>query len=139
MMIGEKKELVFAYGSLRKGFHNNHILKTAMLVSENARTKEACFQMRSLTVYPAVVEGGIHRIQGDVYEVGPKVLKALDKFEGNGLNYQRKLVDVISTSDERFWTCWMYIFLHDQARFDDASENPLIDENTAKWQMPVFD
>ena len=125
--------LVFVYGSLKDGFHNNRILVQSHLVKADAVTVEARFTMRSLIRYPAVLEGGTHRVRGEVYEVDPETLKTLDALEGNGFVYQRKLIHVEGLKRK----VWMYIWLDPDVGFYEDELNPSITDGVAHWQVPA--
>ena len=87
--------LVFVYGSLRKGFTNNHILEGARFRGV-AKTYENNFQMRAFCYgYPAVsLKKNGSAILGEVYEVSDWGLARLDRLEGHPHFYRRKLVSV---------------------------------------------
>ena len=78
---------VFVYGSLLAGEPNHRVLARARLVAK-ART-EARFALHDLGAFPAMVGGGVHAIDGEVYEVDAETLAALDRLEGHPRFYQR--------------------------------------------------
>ena len=81
---------VFVYGTLLSGEPNHRLLADAELVGE-ART-EAAFDLVSLGAFPAMVPGGGTAIAGEVYEVDPQTLDALDRLEGHPRFYRRHAV-----------------------------------------------
>lgn len=128
--------LVFVYGSLKEGFHNNRILANAALVQAGAVTADACYTMKSLEYYPAVFEGGTHRVRGEVYEVDPDLLKTLDALEGHPFVYERKLVPVEGMSRR----AWMYLWRDvNHYYFPPDYLNPEIKEGVAEWMVPLDD
>ena len=54
-----------------------------------ART-EAAFELVSLGAFPAMIAGGATAVVGEVYEIDPVTLAALDRLEGHPRFYQRR-------------------------------------------------
>lgn len=75
------------YGTLLRGEANHHLLARATFVG--AATTEPRFSLHDLGAYPAMVAGGAHAIVGEVYEVDPSTLAALDELEGHPRFYRR--------------------------------------------------
>lgn len=73
-------DLVFVYGSLRRGQSNHAWLADSRFLGLH-RTQPR-FTMRDLGAYPAVVAAGRTAILGEIYEVTPPVLQGLDELEG---------------------------------------------------------
>lgn len=133
-------QLVFVYGSLKKGFGNAPILSPpneAMYCGEFT-TKNADYCMYSYGGFPAVVRAsaplGGHHITGEVYLVTPAMLRRLDRLEGckdDGLGwYERKRVFLDDGS-----LVWMYVL-------PDGTGLPKVDvdkdSNTQTWEDPVI-
>jgi len=100
--------MVFVYGSLKRGFGNHYFLRDAKYCG-NTETVDATFCMHSMGPFPAVTESndnGYH-ITGELYEVDADTMNALDKLEGNGVFYTRKLVRVYTL--EGTVEAWMYL------------------------------
>lgn len=98
---------VAAYGSLRKGFNNNRLLRNATFVADGYTSKNS-FTMRSMGGFPAVYENGNNRIRVEVYEVDDPDLAILDMLEGHPNWYERQIVDVQTDSGEKE-QAYMYI------------------------------
>ena len=81
---------VFVYGTLLSGEPNHRLLADAELVGA-ART-EPEFELVSLGAFPAMVPGGGTAVAGEVYEVDPDTLDALDRLEGHPRFYRRHAV-----------------------------------------------
>ena len=81
---------VFVYGTLLSGEANHRLLADAELVGV-ARTKPD-FDLVSLGAFPAMVPGGGTAIAGEVYQVDPDTLEALDRLEGHPRFYRRRAV-----------------------------------------------
>ena len=73
----ETRARVFVYGTLRAGEPNHYLLDHHDLVAR-ART-EAAFELVSLGAFPAMIAGGTTAVVGEVYEIDPVTLAALDR------------------------------------------------------------
>lgn len=78
-------ELIFVYGALRKGASNDWRMKEARWLG----TAEVRGTLVKIDWYPGLVLGGETMVKGEVYEVGPELMKELDEFEGIGLEDER--------------------------------------------------
>lgn len=84
--------LLFVYGTLKKGCSNHHLLGNLAPVSENFTDKQ--FRMLDLGHFPAVVKDEkVSRIYGELYNVGSEMLKVLDDFEGKWFNRDEVVLD----------------------------------------------
>lgn len=125
--------LVFVYGSLKSGFHNHdRWLRRATLVAKDAITERAAFTMRSLSYYPAVLEGGSQRVAGEVYSVCSGTLESLDMLEGEGVVYKRERVRIDGIDQP----VWMYLYISDDRRFYLDTPNPEVKNGVATWLDP---
>ena len=99
----ETRARVFVYGTLRAGEPNHYLLDHHDLVAR-ART-EAAFELVSLGAFPAMIAGGATAVVGEVYEIDPVTLAALDRLEGHPRFYQRTAIrledDYVSTRHAR--------------------------------------
>ncbi len=86
----ETRARVFVYGTLRAGEPNHYLLDHHDLVT-HART-EAAFELVSLGTFPAMIAGGATAVVGEVYEIDPVTLAALDRLEGHPRFYQRSAI-----------------------------------------------
>ena len=95
----ETRARVFVYGTLRAGEPNHYLLDNHDLVTR-ART-EAAFELVSLGAFPAMIAGGATAVVGEVYEIDPVTLAALDRLDldqlrvhvvGAGLRHERHRV-----------------------------------------------
>ena len=88
--------LVFVYGTLKKGFGNHRLLTKAKFIAN------ACIfdgKMLDLGAFPALVEGDMD-IEGELYEVDKATFAALDRLEGHPTFYKRKRVEAYFSTDE---------------------------------------
>lgn len=89
-------ELLFVYGSLKKGFDNNILLEksTRRLGKASTVGKFAMFE-DSFGNYPYLINKPINRISGELYKIQRKeLLDRIDEFEGVPDYYKRKRIKV---------------------------------------------
>lgn len=89
---------MFVYGTLKKGFGNNHLLSGDTFVGE--ATTLPNFTMFSMGGFPGVSKEGETQIRGEIYEVSPSTLERLDRLEGHPNWYIR---EEVPTSLGRAW------------------------------------
>ena len=105
----KKNHLVFVYGSLRRGGQYHHLLRDAVFVA-SAQT-EPHYTLVDVGDYPALLNGGSHTVQGELYQVTEKTLQLLDELEGVPLLYQRE--KLLLQHQRR---AWGYVMCHERAR-----------------------
>ena len=102
---------VFVYGTLKAGFRNHRLLIDSEFIG-NFKTLDRDYVMVSLGRSPAVrvdkLEGG-YQIEGEVYRVDDETLADLDRLEGNGSFYTRKLVPIEGMTENN-GQAWIYLF-----------------------------
>lgn len=93
-------DLLFVYGTLKRGLRNHRLLASAQFVGE-ARTEERRFRLLDCGPYPALIEipadaTGTEplQIRGEVYRITPAHLPALDELEDEGTLYRRTTITV---------------------------------------------
>ena len=102
-------ELVFVYGTLRRGGSNAFRMDGAEFVGP-ATVGGALYR---ISWYPGLVLDGEGRVTGEVYRVGLELLRALDEFEGlaageiEGSEYRRVRVEADLGDDEEL-EVWVY-------------------------------
>lgn len=99
-MSSSRENIVFVYGSLRKGFGNHPLLERSKYLGEHFTEDE--YTMYSMGAFPVVAEGGGSHIFGEVYEVDDNVFSALDRLEGYPDFYNRKQIRT------EWGLAWMY-------------------------------
>jgi gamma-glutamylcyclotransferase (GGCT)/AIG2-like uncharacterized protein YtfP len=87
---GPSKQLLFVYGSLKRGFSNHRQLSRAAFVGECQTAQR--YRLFLLGPYPALASEGEHRIHGELYAVDRRTLAKLDVFEGKA--YRRAGVEL---------------------------------------------
>jgi len=113
---GDGRELVFVYGTLRRGGSNAFRMKGASFVG----SAYVAGKLYLISWYPGLVRrvrDGL--VSGEVYRVGPEQLRALDEFEGlsageiEGSEYRRVRAECIvetRTGDDAVMV-WAYEWL----------------------------
>ena len=104
--------LVFVYGSLKKGFNNHPLLERSECVGRGL-VHDA--QLYSLGSFPALVIGE-GSVEGEVYEADEETMKRLDMLEGHPHFYQRQtfLIDMHGMHGQL--PCHVYVFQGDVSR-----------------------
>jgi gamma-glutamylcyclotransferase (GGCT)/AIG2-like uncharacterized protein YtfP len=95
-------DLVFVYGTLRKGEANHRLLSVAEYCGWH--TTRPCYRMLHLGTYPGVVEGGSTAIKGEVYRVNKKMVVQLDRLEACPRLYRKKMIPT------PWGRAWIYIY-----------------------------
>lgn len=98
---------VFAYGTLRRGFSNHHLLSRALTLG-GART------VRPYSLYLddfpyCVQDEPAGPVTGEVYKVDDATLLVLDALEEHPHVYRRELVPV-TLDDGRQLDAWLYFY-----------------------------
>ena len=111
-------DLLFVYGALRKGASNDWRMKGARWLG----AAEVPGILVKIDWYPGLVLKGVTPVKGEVYEIGPELLKELDEFEGVGLEddrngeYHRIRAEVNLAGD--LTTVWIYEWLKGTADYE---------------------
>ncbi|MFH1035679.1 MAG: gamma-glutamylcyclotransferase family protein [Pseudomonadota bacterium] len=117
-------ELVFVYGTLRRGYVNHHLLAGARGLGP-ARTQQA-FALY-LGEFPYLVEDeAVCAVAGELYGVGPAGLGLLDDLERHPDWYERRLTPVIDGQGQ-VRQAWVYFYPQARGRLlasGDLAEAP---------------
>lgn len=101
------KHTVFVYGTLKDGFGNNRLLKSAEFIGRACTVLP--YVMLDTGGFPVVFQdGGKHNVSGEVYEVDDQTLAMLDRLEGHPSFYERRQIEVDVEDTGVLQTCWMY-------------------------------
>lgn len=97
--------LVFVYGTLRRGASNAWRMKDAVFISPAI----ACGTLYKISWYPVFIpnESSESHVVGELYQVTPETLLELDEFEGD--EYLRKMITVHGDDDARI-QAWAWCF-----------------------------
>lgn len=97
--------LLFVYGTLKQGYHNNHRLMDSKMVG--AALTLAKFCLYDLGHYPGMVESEQeYQVDGEVYSIDDGVLASCDRLEGHPKFYERKQISV--TCQGKDTLVWAY-------------------------------
>lgn len=106
--------LVFVYGSLRKGLNNHHFLNNSEYIGDYT-SKEQFYLITYKTLkFPYLLEDlefdrPKTNIKGEIYKVNEDVLKNLDNLESNSVIYQRKKYEFFN--DKNSIEAYVYILI----------------------------
>ena len=104
-------ELVFVYGTLRRGCSNARFLANADFVDYGSTVDPFALYVDRDSGLPYVVEGGSAVVEGELYRVSSALLLGpLDELEEHPDVYRRNLVQVVVNGVE--YDAWMYIWPH---------------------------
>lgn len=111
------RQYVFAYGTLKAGFRNNHVFvrDDSELVARAAYTLNATYELVGIgSSYAAMVTDGQYRVKGELYSVGPETMARIDILEGNGVMYTRVRLPVLvlansALAQDNVVEAWTYI------------------------------
>jgi gamma-glutamylcyclotransferase (GGCT)/AIG2-like uncharacterized protein YtfP len=111
--MSQGSELVFVYGTLRRGGSNHFRMAGAHAIADGSITG----RLYRIDWYPGIVlDPAGDEIRGEVYQVGPEQLAALDAFEGvsageiEGCEYRRVQTTVVK-KDSQILTAWVWEWL----------------------------
>ncbi len=104
--FSNKPHAVFVYGTLRKGERAEHYLQDSNYCGKFHLKNAAMYNLGS---YPGIIEQQGESVVGEVYFVDDDTLERMDRYEGNGRLYERKLVPVCR-DDETIYA-WAYYYL----------------------------
>lgn len=85
-------ELLFVYGSLKRGHANHEQLAGAAFLGR-AQTAPG-YTLYRVGVYPGLAPGGQGVVVGELYGVAPEAFRRLDEFEGCPWLYERGRVQL---------------------------------------------
>ena len=91
-------ELLFVYGSLKKGFDNHNLLnKHAKRLGKAHTVKKFSMFEDSFGNYPYIIDVPHAKIKGELYQINrAELMKRIDEFEGVPNYYERKKIEVKS-------------------------------------------
>jgi gamma-glutamylcyclotransferase (GGCT)/AIG2-like uncharacterized protein YtfP len=109
----DDRELLFVYGTLKRGHANHAQLAEARFLGE-ARTAPG-YALYRAGPYPALASGGAAGVTGELYAVPGPSFRRLDEFEGCPWLYERGLIQL---SDGR----WVAAYLIPETRRVECEE-----------------
>jgi gamma-glutamylcyclotransferase (GGCT)/AIG2-like uncharacterized protein YtfP len=152
--------LLFVYGSLRNGFHNNNLLKDSKCISK-AETVEKYYMVGRLNheldpfedgrfpypprkfLYPYAFCDKLRQdlkannIQGELYEVSETRLEELDKHEGHPTVYKRISVLVCLQNEVQVESS-MYLLESASIKLEIINNPQLLVQVNGDWSNATF-
>ncbi len=96
------KQLLFVYGTLRRGEAHHQLLGKARYLGRHRTARR--YTMLDLGGFPAIVALGRDAVVGEVFAIGAGLLARLDAYEDCPREYARTRIDT------RFGKAWVYIY-----------------------------
>ena len=119
--------LVFVYGTLKRGFGNHRLLEKAKYLGDYKTIDK--YTMLSLGAFPAVVlEQETSRISGEIFLINKTILQNLDFLEGYPEFYNRLLLPTPDTIKHINSTMWMYYIQGDPRTVYYQDKYPIISD-----------
>ena len=103
-----QKELLFVYGTLKKGFCNHYFLADAEFLGKAETLEKYALYLKGSIPY-VIKQPPISHIKGEVYKVDLKTLKEIDELEGHPYLYFREIISV-RLYNGKILSAWMYFF-----------------------------
>lgn len=117
---------VFVYGTLMKGNSNyKRFLSNAKFIGEFIAEDFALYDLGS---YPGIIHSKIDKVKGELYSIDSNILRKLDRLEGEGSLYIRKLISVVNDNNE---TQEAYIYVYNQ----DVSTKVKVSYENQPWEL----
>jgi len=108
-------DLVFLYGTLKRGFPNSEFLPTGVEFVDEATTHDAMHlsvgRYGIPYLLPSGVGSGLQHVHGEVFRVDRQALATLDGFEGVGQGFYDRVAVVVmcKNQERRNQTAWCYV------------------------------
>jgi gamma-glutamylcyclotransferase (GGCT)/AIG2-like uncharacterized protein YtfP len=125
---------LFVYGSLKKGFENEHILDKAKYISKATTIRKFAMYEANGGEYPYLIkEKPLYSIDGELYKIARKdLLNKIDIFEGSPDYYTRESIEVKSRSFSSNKKAFTYFYINKK---DHKKKQPI-----TKWKKTkLFD
>ena len=132
------KELLFVYGSLKKGFDNHKLLddKYAKRIGEASTVDKFAMYEDNFGNYPYLIKEPINQIRGELYEIEKKeLLDKIDEFEGAPEYYQRKKIKVKTNKD----TKQAFVYIRENEEIPKKQKSLKIWENNTDYKVYKLD
>lgn len=94
-------DLLFVYGSLKRGGYLSHALKDAQFIGEFVTRKSKYELMSPNESFPALKKGK-YRISGELYKINKKILNDVDWIEGHPQLFIRSLVKIHGIKEKAY-------------------------------------
>lgn len=106
-MSTDVTQLVFVYGTLLSGMHNNRFMQGSTLIGTGTTVEEYTMYAEGIPFVSKKEPGDVSApVVGEVYEVPTQGMRALDRLEGHPDFYKREQVSVSVGAVVK--PCWVY-------------------------------
>ena len=107
-MSDEKCEMVFVYGTLRRGGSNDFRMADSRFVAEG----KVRGKLYRIDWYPGiVVDENAGPVMGEIFETDALTIAALDEFEGNGYRRVKIAVEWVDAGESFTAEAWIWEWL----------------------------
>lgn len=105
---------LFVYGSLKRGFENEHMLDRAKYISKATTVRKFAMYTSKGGEYPYLLKDKpLNNIEGEIYKIARKdLLKKIDIFEGSPDYYTRESIEVKSRSFDTNKRAFTYFYVN---------------------------
>lgn len=95
------KPLLFAYGSMKRGFRNHYRLENDKFIGQAKTKKKYCMFPAPSYNYPYGIEDDRRwQLKGELYELTNTPIETIDEFEGSPVYYYRKMIKVVCNNKD---------------------------------------
>lgn len=125
---------LFVYGSLKRGFENEHMLDRAKYISKATTVRKFAMYTSKGGEYPYLLKDKpLNNIEGELYKIARKdLLKKIDIFEGSPDYYTRESIEIKSRSFDTNKRAFTYFYVNKK---DHKKKQPI-----TKWKKTkLFD
>ena len=129
---------LFVYGSLKKGFENEHVLDKAKYISKAITVRKFAMYTSKGGDYPYLLKDKpLNNIEGELYKIARKdLLKKIDIFEGSPDYYTRESIEVKSRSFNTNKRVFTYFYVNKK---DHKKRRPIMKwKKTAPFNMDAY-
>jgi len=105
---------LFVYGSLKRGFENEHLLDKAKYISKASTVRKFAMYTAKGGEYPYLLKDKpLNNIEGELYKIARKdLLKKIDIFEGSPDYYTRESIEIKSRSFDTNKRAFTYFYMN---------------------------
>ncbi len=132
------KVYLFVYGSLKKGFENEHVLDKAKYISKATTVRKFAMYASKGGEYPYLLKDKpLNNIEGELYKIARKdLLKKIDIFEGSPDYYTRESIEVKSRSFDTNKRAFTYFYTNKK---DHKKKQPITEwKKTISFDMDAY-
>ncbi len=132
------KVYLFVYGSLKKGFENEHVLDKAKYISKATTIRKFAMYTSKGGEYPYLLKDKpLNNIEGELYKIARKdLLKKIDIFEGSPDYYTRESIEVKSRSFDINKRVFTYFYTNKK---DHKKKQPITEwKKTIPFDMDAY-